>query len=267
MAVNAPTPSPATRRDRWTRRIVYGSAAIAMAAVVTYMDAPYADVDPGPTPELSELIAAENDAADLDPTFGVSGEWHATTINATTLSWGQLAWCKTFGDCDVFPLSTGPSSSQAAAQSMAQSVQDARTVASTWTGGSADHATVMEADMGVVGGSSAGLMLTLAFIDAATDGDLTGGRVIAGTGTINTLAEVGPVAGVEHKVAGALAIDADVFFAPHLRLDEAQVAARGSGMEVVSVKNVTEALTWLCEHGGQSPVCASPALEGVPSSP
>lgn len=249
------------QRSPWRTRVVtYLVGACAAFAAVSLMEAPFAEVDPGPTPELTALVIAQNEPGDLDPTFGAGGKWHATTINATPLSWLKLGVCKVKGDCEVFPLSTSSSSAQQAADSMSEAVAEAALMAGTWTGGSGDYNTVMKADLGKVGGGSAGLMLTLAFIDAATDGDLTAGRVIAGTGTINTLSEVGPVTGVAYKVLGAQAAGAEVFFTPHLIEDEARKAAEGTGIEVVAVSHLPDALRWLCENGGESSVCQSPAL-------
>ncbi len=55
----------------------------------------------------------------------------------------------------------------------------------------------------LVGGPSAGLAFTLAIIDDMTPGDLTGGRRVAVTGTINADGSVGEVGGVEQKAITA----------------------------------------------------------------
>lgn len=57
---------------------------------------------------------------------------------------------------------------------------------------------------GDVGGPSAGLMLALAVVDRLTAEDLTGGLVIAGSGTIAADGTVGAVGGVHQKLVGAL---------------------------------------------------------------
>ena len=58
-----------------------------------------------------------------------------------------------------------------------------------------------------MGGPSAGLLFTLGIIDKldgnGSGGDLTGGRVIAGTGTINGSGAVGAVGGVALKTQAA----------------------------------------------------------------
>jgi PDZ domain-containing protein len=56
-----------------------------------------------------------------------------------------------------------------------------------------------------IGGPSAGLMLALGIIDKLKPEDLTGGKVIAGTGTIDATGKVGPIGGIPQKIIGAKA--------------------------------------------------------------
>ena len=226
--------------------------------VIAFVNAPFVQVTPGPTPQLSPLIAAANPDGTPDRAFPGAGQWLVTTINATRMTWGQTAWCAVRSSCELHALASSPGAQASADQAMRRSQEAAADLAGTW----APHATWNPtADLADIGGPSAGLMLTLAFLDAATDGDLTGGHVIAGTGTINTLAEVGPVVGVNHKVAGAAAAGADVFFTPTARTTEAVTAAAGTGLTVIPVAYLTDALAWLCDHGATSSVCQSPALK------
>lgn len=64
------------------------------------------------------------------------------------------------------------------------------------------------------GGPSGGLMLTLAIYDKLTDGDLTNGLKIVGTGTISSDGTVGEIGGVKYKLNGAVKADADLFLVP-----------------------------------------------------
>jgi Lon-like protease len=64
---------------------------------------------------------------------------------------------------------------------------------------------------GDVAGPPAGLMFALALYDRLTAADLTGGRTVAGTGTIECDGGVGAIGGVEQKVAAAEMRDADIF--------------------------------------------------------
>jgi Lon-like protease len=65
-----------------------------------------------------------------------------------------------------------------------------------------------------VGGPSAGLMLTLGILDLVGDDDLTGGAVIAGTGTIDVDGNVGPIGGITLKMVTARDIGAELFLVP-----------------------------------------------------
>jgi hypothetical protein len=103
-------------------------------------------------------------------------------------------------------------------------------------------------------GPSGGLMLALAFTDAINQGDLTGGRNVAGTGTIDWNGAVGEIGYVSYKVRGAAAAGATVFFVPWGNLDEARRAAPRK-LQVVPVATFVDALSWLCRHGAVDAAC------------
>ncbi|HYG92051.1 MAG TPA: S16 family serine protease [Nocardioides sp.] len=65
-----------------------------------------------------------------------------------------------------------------------------------------------------IGGPSAGLMFSLAVYDTLTPGSLTGGEVVAGTGEIGPDGKVGPIGGIEQKIAGAEDAGAELFLVP-----------------------------------------------------
>lgn len=99
-----------------------------------------------------------------------------------------------------------------------------------------------------VGGPSAGLMFTLEIFDQLTPGDLTGGAVIAGTGTVDELGNVGPIGGAWQKIVAADEAGASVFFVPAgSNYDEAMESLDRleSDIEVVPVKTVEEAIDYL----------------------
>jgi len=104
--------NPARRRGVLAARL---GVLVVAAALALVTDSPYADVRPGPTPDLTALVTQANDPADLDPSFTTtSGRWLATTIDARQLTWGGWAWCKATG-CDVYPVATGPRAHESAA--------------------------------------------------------------------------------------------------------------------------------------------------------
>jgi PDZ domain-containing protein len=65
-----------------------------------------------------------------------------------------------------------------------------------------------------IGGPSAGLMFALSIYDTLTPGALTGGEVVAGTGSITAEGDVGPIGGIVQKISGAEASGASLFFVP-----------------------------------------------------
>ncbi|MFN2594956.1 MAG: PDZ domain-containing protein [Actinomycetota bacterium] len=96
---------------------------------------------------------------------------------------------------------------------------------------------------GNIVGPSAGMMFSLGLYDALTPGDLTAGKKIAGTGTVDCNGTIGPIGGIEEKVAGAEAAGAEIFLAPS---DEAADAKKAAGeIKVVPVKTFDDALQYL----------------------
>lgn len=105
-------------------------------------------------------------------------------------------------------------------------------------------------DAGIIGGPSAGLMFALGVLELLGEDDLTGGRVVAGTGTITADGEVGPVGGVRQKVVAAstrrgAADAASVFLVPRANLAEARRAPLGSDLLLVPVDDLDGALSAL----------------------
>ena len=99
-------------------------------------------------------------------------------------------------------------------------------------------------ESGSVGGPSAGMMHTLAIVDTLTPGELTGGHVIAGTGTIQYDGSVGSIGGIRQKVVGAEAAGAEFILVPAGNYEEALTAER-EAIEIVPIANIDEALDFL----------------------
>jgi len=95
----------------------------------------------------------------------------------------------------------------------------------------------------ISGGPSAGLMFTLTVYNALSAQDLTGGRKIAGTGTINLDGTVGPIGGVKQKVAAAEATGARYFLCPVVNYADAVSVART--IKVIRIATVQDALDFL----------------------
>ncbi|WP_030547188.1 S16 family serine protease [Streptomyces albus] len=111
-----------------------------------------------------------------------------------------------------------------------------------------------------VGGPSAGLLFALGIVDKldgdGRGGDLTGGRTIAGTGTITADGRVGPVGGVPLKTRAAKRDGATVFLVPAEECGDAR-AELPKGLRLIpvtSLEGAVKALTAL-ERGGRVPHC------------
>lgn len=94
--------------------------------------------------------------------------------------------------------------------------------------------------LGDVGGPSAGTMFSLGIIDKLTPGSLTGGKFIAGTGTIDADGEVGPIGGIAQKLVGAHRQGAKFFLAPASNCADV-VGHIPSGLHVVKVATLAQA--------------------------
>jgi len=107
-----------------------------------------------------------------------------------------------------------------------------------------------------VGGPSAGMMFALGIIDKITDTNLTGGRIVAGTGTIDASGNVGAIGGIQMKTIGARDAGATVFLAPASNCAEAK-ANQPAGLELVKVNTLKDALNALTDirEGKTPPLC------------
>jgi Lon-like protease len=107
-----------------------------------------------------------------------------------------------------------------------------------------------------VGGPSAGLMFTLGIIDKLDPADLTGGRIIAGTGTIDDDGNVGEIGGIQQKMLGAYAAGARYFLAPAGNCAEA-LQRPVKGLELIRMSTLNDALTALQDlnNGVTPPLC------------
>ncbi|MEO6944638.1 MAG: PDZ domain-containing protein [Lacisediminihabitans sp.] len=92
-----------------------------------------------------------------------------------------------------------------------------------------------------VGGPSAGQMFALGIIDKLTPGSLTGGKHVAGTGTIDERGVIGPIGGIRQKMYGASRAGATIFLAPYGDCDEV-VGHIPDGLRVFAVKTLDDSL-------------------------
>ena len=95
----------------------------------------------------------------------------------------------------------------------------------------------------ITGGPSAGLMFTLGVYDVVSGQDLTGGRKIAGTGTIDLNGKVGIIGGVQQKVVAAERAGAQYFLCPPDNYQDALAVAQH--IQVIKVATAQQALDFL----------------------
>lgn len=94
-----------------------------------------------------------------------------------------------------------------------------------------------------IGGPSAGLIFALAVYDQVTAEDLIAGRSVAGTGTITGDGRVGPIGGIQEKIAGAEAAGARIFLVPAANCADA--APLSSAVRLIQVASLAEAVSAL----------------------
>ena len=98
-------------------------------------------------------------------------------------------------------------------------------------------------------GSSGGLMMSLTIYNSLVPEDITGGKKIVGTGTIDIDGNVGEIGGVKYKLIGAVKSDADVFICPEENYEEAVKVAldKDYDIPIISVSTFLEAIEALEE--------------------
>lgn len=108
-----------------------------------------------------------------------------------------------------------------------------------------------------IGGPSAGLMFSLAIYDTLTPGSLTDGEIIAGTGELLDDGSVGPIGGIEQKIAGAEEAGAELFLVPEDNCSD--VEDLDTDMTLVKATTMPEALgaleEWADDRDADLPSC------------
>jgi PDZ domain-containing protein len=118
----------------------------------------------------------------------------------------------------------------------------------------------IDIDTGAIGGPSAGLAFTLTLIDELTPGELTGGKNIAVTGTIDKEGNVGPIGGLHQKAVAVSLTDAKAFIVPKAQ-GEQQIADAQKVLgkrPVIAVSTLDEALAAMAKLGGNADKLGTP---------
>lgn len=96
-------------------------------------------------------------------------------------------------------------------------------------------------------GPSGGLMIALTIYNKLTDEDITKGKKVVGTGTIDILGNVGEIGGIKHKLIAANSKKADIVFVPKENYKEAKQIKdkKNYSFELVSISNFDDAIEYL----------------------
>jgi len=113
-----------------------------------------------------------------------------------------------------------------------------------------------------IGGPSAGLMMAMAIYDTLTPGSITDGANIAGTGTITPSGQVGPIGGIQQKIAAARDAGAELFFVPADNCTSIGGVDPGSmrlARATTMDRTVTTLADWVADHDAVLPTCEDTA--------
>ncbi|MEV0206221.1 S16 family serine protease [Streptomyces sp. NPDC050788] len=245
---------------------------VALIAAAVFAPLPFSLAQPG----MTANVLGENQGSAVITITGAktrrtSGQLRMTTIEATSpdtdVSLGDVvsAWFAT--DRAVMPRDSvypsGDSTKEIEEHNRAQmkESQDAATRAALDYLHLGDDEIKVTLKLADVGGPSAGLLFSLGIIDKldgnGSGGDLTGGRSIAGTGTIDDDGTVGAVGGVALKTQAAHRDGATVFLVPKAECSDAK-SELPKGMRLIPVKTLdgaVDALVALDSGKGSVPSC------------
>ena len=90
-------------------------------------------------------------------------------------------------------------------------------------------------------------MLSLAIYNSLVKQDITHGKTIVGTGTIDKNGQVGPIDGIKYKIKGVVKKHVDLFLVPKDNLKEALKVKKKNHykIKIVGVSTFDEALNYL----------------------
>ncbi|MFF3638951.1 S16 family serine protease [Streptomyces sp. NPDC101169] len=245
---------------------------VALLATAVFAPLPFSVAQPGMTADvLGKNRSTQVITVSGAPARDTSGQLRMTTIEATgpdtRVSLADVLgnWFRT--DRAVMPRdAVYPSGNSVKeiekynAKQMRQSQDAATQAALKYLGLSPDKVKV-RLKLADVGGPSAGLLFTLGIIDTldgdGRGGDLTGGRTVAGTGTIDASGKVGAVGGVALKTQAARRDGATVFLVPKAECADAK-SELPKGLRLVPVttlQGAVDSLVALEKGKGKVPSC------------
>ncbi|NMM95682.1 lon protease [Bifidobacterium sp. DSM 109960] len=236
-------------------RYLAGLIAVALCLVVLCLPSAYSVEMPGPTQNVlgsssgKQVIAVSNARV-----YHGKGKLLLTTVNASGLPGypvtnAEVLWALFDPHAIVMPREVVVPTGQTAEEYESESAKEMKDSQSAAVKAAKNMLRKRGVDVsGVkvrmhvddIGGPSAGMMYTLGLIDKLTPQDETGGKTIAGTGTIDAKGKVGEIGGIRLKMIGAKRDGATWFLAPKGNCDEV-VGHVPAGMRDVAVSTIDEA--------------------------
>ncbi|MGW5848379.1 S16 family serine protease [Streptomyces sp. NPDC055254] len=244
---------------------------LGLFAVAAFAPLPFVIAQPGLT---ADVLGARDGKPVISvtgaPTRATQGQLRMTTIQATgpstTVNLPELVghWFDTgravMPKEAVYP--SGGSDEEIEEHNLEEMEKSQSTAAQAALGYLHKDPKAVKVDLNLadVGGPSAGLLFSLGIVDKldgdGSGGDLTGGRSIAGTGTIGADGAVGPVGGVALKTQAARRDGASVFLVPKAECADAR-SELPEGLRLVPVTSLSGAVDALraLNRGEPVPAC------------
>ncbi|MEV4614020.1 S16 family serine protease [Kitasatospora sp. NPDC049258] len=244
-----------------------GALVVALFAVAAFAPLPFTLTQPGVTADTLGTYQGRPVLTITGAPLRVTdGQLRATTISATnageriTLKQAVDGWLNedeaVLPTDVVYPEPDPADAVQETSRQMTESQDAATTAALNYLHLQGGQVKVT-VDLGDIGGPSAGQMLTLGIIDKLSGnghgGDLTGGRVVAGTGTVDDQGRIGAVGGVPLKTQAAARDGATVFLVPAQECSDAGVNLP-PGLQLVPVTTIEESVAALNALNSGAPV-------------
>ncbi|MGP4114391.1 S16 family serine protease [Streptomyces sp. 4N509B] len=267
----SPSSSPSTPPAGPRRRLLVVACGVLLAAllaVATLAPLPFSVAYPGSTTD----VLGESDGKPVISISGApvddpDGELRMTTIVATSpdapvrltdVITGYFSSDRAVMPREaVYPVGDTTREIREYNREQMRGSQDTAVTAALSYLGLQDEEIEVELTLADVGGPSAGLLFSLGIVDLlngdGAEGDLTGGRVVAGTGTIEADGTVGSVGGVPLKTQAARRDGATVFLVPSAECSDA-TADLPDGLRLIPVSSLEGAVEELRALAAGEPV-------------
>ena len=232
------TAPPRPRRSKRAWAIVGAAVALGLLAASQYHPSVLL-LSPGPVVDITDDVTIDG-----APIHHPSGRYLLTSVRVSRPSLLEMGFLGFRGQVEVIPLH-GEKADRAhlrhTGATQFRASQTAAAAAGARAAGIDPARLRVQFRPRAIIGPSAGLVYALLVNELLTPGDLTGGRTVAATGTIDDTGGVGLVTGIPEKAAGLHRFGGGLLLLPIDQL----VGAGNFGITVIGVGSLTEAVTAL----------------------